>query len=112
MTEPPKFDSVTQLVTWMIALTFLAVLGIFTKKLGSSGQRAEPAPPSPERVHVEQASGISTAGVPDETVAFLAQLYAEITKLRANEDRLEQRIRDLKQGVEAGRYPPWPDYTD
>lgn len=42
-------------------------------------------------------------------MAFFAQLYAEIRDLRRREDQLEDYIVDLKHGVEAGKYPPWPD---
>lgn len=76
---------------------------------------AEP-PASGDRQAIEAGLGVSTAGVPDESIAVFARLYGDISALRAElglertyADDLDDHIDDMIAGHTSGRYPPWPD---
>lgn len=81
----------------------------------SDKKPADP-PPSGERQAIEVGLGVSTAGVPDESIAVFARLYGDISALRTElglertyADDLDDHIEDMIAGHSSGRYPPWPE---
>lgn len=113
MGEIPEFKTIGDLVLWALALIISAGITYIAKSVRNSGTRGDEQPePSAERAAVEAGLGISTAGVPDESMRLFARLYNDLADLRAElglERTYADDLDDMIAGHTSGRYPPWPD---
>lgn len=97
-----------------VVTAFLALVG--TLSVARPDKTPTEPPASGERLAIEAGLGVSTAGVPDESITVFARLYGDISALRTElglertyADDLDDHIDDMIAGHSVGRYPPWPD---
>lgn len=123
----PDFGDPGAVMGFMITVAFLTFMGR-AGKIGQTGARmggeqAEPAQqvtvPTPDGGHTSHdVTGIDPAVLAifqahaatiESMQTRLAKQAGDISALQKREDRLAKHIVLLKEGVESGAFPPWPD---
>lgn len=104
------------IVTMVGSLGTALVAAVGAVAVARTEKKPAPAPPSGERQAIEAGLGVSTEGVPDESITVFARLYGDICALRtelgterAYADELDNHIDKMIAGHSVGRYPPWPE---
>lgn len=123
----PDFSDPDAVLGFIITFAFLTLMGRFGRvgKVGArmGGEQAEPTQqvtvPTPDGGHTSHdVTGIDPAVLAifqahaatiESMQTRLAKQAGDISDLQKREDRLAKHIVLLKQGVESGAFPPWPD---